>query len=101
MEIAKTTTQSHRDVALARFLTQLAIDESLRASFNHQPEAALDAFPEPLSDAARAAIIKRNSEELLILLAANQSGTTKTKVTRTGTKKKSGAKKTTSKKTKR
>jgi hypothetical protein len=85
---------SRREEGLARFLTQLAVDDSLRASFSAHPEAALEAFPDHLSEAAKAAIMKRNSEQLLILLAANQSNSTKTKLTRTGGKKKGATKKT-------
>ena len=85
---------SRREDGLARFLTQLAIDDSLRARFSAQPEAALNGFPDHLSEAAKAAIIERNSEQLLILLAANQSNSTKTKLTRAGAKKKRSTKKT-------
>lgn len=62
------------DLPLGRFLTRLAVDDNLRASFDADPKATLDGLEDPLRPAVKEAILGRRRARLFNLFnIANQS----------------------------
>jgi len=72
---AKKAPKKKLDLEVARFLVLLSFDESLRASYQKDPEAFVAAWPHPLSKLARVMLATSRTDQVSLALIS-QFGTT-------------------------